>query len=108
VNDHVSEFPSESIEPALQRAITDHSATNASAERNEHQIVDAGPSPELPFGDRCAGCVIINDDLAAKPVSQQSAYTKIGHAIEIGSSTQHSFMCHETRNADSKAAVKTE
>ncbi len=67
------ELAGEAVGTVLQRTAGDQPTADAGAERDEHDVVDAGRRAEAPLGERGARRVVVDRDVASEALLQAAA-----------------------------------
>ena len=75
VDDHVPELAGEAVGAVLQRTAGDQAAADAGAERDEDDVVDARRRAEPPLGERRAGGVVVDRDVASEALLEAARAT---------------------------------
>ncbi len=73
LDDHVPELAREPVVTTLQHPAAHEPTTDAGAEPDEHQVVDAAAGTQLPLGQTGDGVVVVDQDVQPRPGLQQLA-----------------------------------
>ena len=100
IDEHVAEFPRESIRSAQQSTIGDDACTNTGTDRDQKEVLTVRSRTFSPFGNSCAGCIVVDPHFSPQTILEDPLRVEFDDIDQVGRSAEHARTCDETRQTD--------
>jgi hypothetical protein len=92
----------------LQHTSTHESATDTSAERDQHQILCTNARTQLPLGKRCARSVVVTPHWFTQSITELFAHGHLYCRTHVWRRPDNTLPRNQTRNPNTNRVVLTQ